>query len=462
MNEESDGAVEELFAISWPTRSEKSDGRDWDSAFERLLAFMDRDDAIADDDRPLLSDHAAERLGGAIADEASDRYDFVWPKVSEARARLRPIFDALDAREARAPGAIEAFSRGLGGLRTFHHLHQVLILEWLQGLGAQGLDTPGRLIAEIRLWPWGDSAPRARPILVGFLDHADSLVRAVAAEELGKTFDDIEPQFPEEWAELEGVLQDVKSAELRSPGVASAFIWGLPYRVRDDARLAAWVFDLLVERTGVEPEVRYFNSLEWVAAEEILNKSSAWIPRLVSAGKKDLANWVALSSDVRNREVESQLVGMTHDPDDWTARAAATSLALYYGTTTAAATNRGFVKVQDEQPLYRTFVVYDHDDLANPRILVLYPRHPRRSLTRTEADAAIDLLVPTDLRGNEVPQKALAPRTGRREFSNRTYVNYDLAGKKSPRVRRIAITGNGIQGPAWDPIALLRSRRIGE
>lgn len=453
---------EELFAIRWPTRK-NSDGAVWDTVFQQLLAFMDRDEPVSGDHRALLSDAAAERLGSALASEASDRYNFVWPTVAEARARLRPIFTALEAREARAAGAIEAFSYGCLNLHHFHHLHQVLLLEWLQGLHARGLDTPGRLIAEIRLWPWGDSASRARPrpLLLGYLDHADSLVRAVAARELGKTFDDIEPQFPKEWEQVEEMLAEVRAAELRAPGVASAFIWGLPHKVSDDPRLADWVFDVLVARTGAEPKVPYFNSLEWVAAEEILNKSSEWIPRLVAAGKRGLANWVAQETTVRNQEVADHLAEMTNDPDDWTARAAATCLALYYATTTAAATKRGFVRMVGEQSPYRVFVIYDHDEPAHPRILVVYPRHPRKSFTTAETDAALDVLVPPGLRGNELAQRVGDKAVRRREFSNRTYVTYDFAGKTHARVSRLEIVGNGIQGPTWDPIELLRQQTSG-
>lgn len=446
---------EELLAIKWPSRKEP-EAQVWENVFRRLLVLMDRDEPISDDHRALLSDAAAERLGSALAGEASYRYDFVWPTVAEARARLQPIFEALQAREARAAGAIEAFSYGCSGLHNFHHLHQVLIIEWLQRLVSQGLDSPGRLIAEIRFWPWGDSAFRARPILAGYLDHADPLVRAVAAKELGKTLEDIEPQFPGEWKQVEEVLREVRAAELRAPGVASAFVWGLPFAVQDDARLARWVFDLLLERTGTERKIPYFNSLEWVAAEEILNKSSAWIPQLVAAGKRSLANWVAMETKVRNREVADHLAEMTSDPDDWTARAAATCLALYYARTTPAATDRGFVRVEGERSPYRVFVIYDHDQPSHPRILVIYPRHPRRSFTLAEADAALDTLVPPGLRGKEQAQRAGDKGILRREFSNRTFVTYDLKGDTRPRVSRIEIVGNGIQGPKWDPVQLSR------
>lgn len=113
----------------------------------------------------------------------------------------------------------------------------------------------------------------------------------------------------------------------------------------------------------------------------------------------------------------------------------------------------------DDHPLLRAFIIFDHDDLAHPRILVLYPRHPR--LTLRQADTAVDLVVPAEIRGEERPYDSPGEETRRREFSNSTYVTYDLAGKKNPRVRRIEIVGNGIQGLGWDPIALLQNRGAG-
>jgi hypothetical protein len=437
-------------------RPTKPIDQDWDSVFERLLSFMSQDVPIVWDHRPLLSDLAAERLGRAIHDEPNTRYDFVWPPVAVVRERLLPIFEAIEAREARVPGAIEAFSHGLGGLHHHHKLHQVIILEWLQDLQLRGMDTPGRLIAEIRLWPWGDSATRCQPPLVDLLNHTDSLVRAVAAHELGSTLEDIEPEFPTEWAMAARVLDDVKRAEISSPGVAGAFIWGLPHTIRDDVRLEQWVFDVLIEREGDEPNVPYFNSLEWVAAEEVFSKSPEWIQTLASAGREGLADWLALSTEVRSPEVSSRLVTMTERPDDWTARAAATCLALYYAKTTPAAGRRGFVSVIDDHPLLRAFAIYNHDDLRHPRIMVLYPRHPRRSLSLAEADAAVDLIAPPALRGEEQTKRRPIKGRQRREFNKAVYVTYDLAGRTSKRPGRIEIVGNGIKGAAWDPIALLR------
>ncbi len=410
--------------------------------------------------RALLSDVAAERLGEAISAEASTRYDFVWPPVVVVRTRLGPIFAAIEAREARTPGAIEAFSYGLLDLHQFHKLHQVVMLEWLQDLRLAGMETSARLIAEIRLWPWGDSAVRGQPALVKHLSHHDPLLRAVAANELGKTLDDIEVEFTREWAEAAEILREVKRAELASPGVAGAFIWGLPSSIRDDERLQQWVFDLLVERKGSEPDVPYFNSLEWVAAEEVLSQSPTWIQALVSAGREDLADWLVLATKVRSPEVRNRLETMTGSPDDWTGRAAAASLALYYATTTPAASRRGFVSVVDEHPLVRAFAVFDHDDLQHARIMAMYPRHPRRSLSADEADEVLDLVVPQALRGEERTERWPIKGARKREFSNAVYVTYEFAGRTTRRTRRIEIFGNGIQGAAWDPVSLLRAWKV--
>ncbi len=165
MNEAPSSDEETVLAIRWPySHSEEGRTFDWDNAFDSLLSFMSHHDPTDDERRPLLSDLAAERLGSAIADEAHVRYDFVWPSVADARRRLIPILDALQARERRAAGAIEAFSYGCLNLHSYHKFHQVLILEWLQALRDDGLDTPGRLIAEIRMWPRGRQR-RARPSL---------------------------------------------------------------------------------------------------------------------------------------------------------------------------------------------------------------------------------------------------------------------------------------------------------
>jgi hypothetical protein len=78
--------LDELLAVTWPSRSEPGDAAAWDAAFEGLLSFMTRDDAIEDDHRRLLSDVAAERLGRALTAEADRRYDFVWPPILEVRS----------------------------------------------------------------------------------------------------------------------------------------------------------------------------------------------------------------------------------------------------------------------------------------------------------------------------------------------------------------------------------------
>ncbi len=455
-NEESASPLDELLTVTWPSRSEPGDGAAWDAAFERLLSFMTRDDAIEDDRRPFLSDLAAEKLGRALPAEADTRYDFVWPPVLEVRKRLDPILAAIEARERREPGALEAFSYGYGclNLHRYHKLLQVLILDWLQPLRDTGLDTPGRLIAEIRLWPWGDSESRARPKLIEFLSHENLLVRAVAANELGKTLDDIEPQYASEWSMVASVLEAVKTAEVARPGVASAFIWGLSFFIQKDPRLQQWVFDVLLARTGPELEVPYFNSLEWVAAEDVLNQSPGWIPKLVEVGKEDLANWVALSTKVRSPEVAAHLAAMTSLPDDSTARDAATELVLRYARTTPEASARGFVSVIDGHPLLKMFAIYDHDDLDHARVLSFYPRHPRRTLTTEEANSLVDAVLPTELRGEETFERW--PTRGRRQFANRVYVTYHFGSEKSHRIQRVEVIGNGIQGPDWDPVALFR------
>jgi hypothetical protein len=282
------------------------------------------------------------------------------------------------------------------------------------------------------------------------------LVRAVAANELGKILDDIEPEFVMEWASVEEVLEEVKRAEVAVPGVAGAFIWGLPFRVSNDARLQQWVFDVLIERKGPEPEVPYFNSLEWIAAEEVLSQSPDWIQALADVGKNELADWGALATKVRSPVVSAHLVAMTNDRDDMTARDAAAELALGFATTTPEAVNRGFVSVFEGHSLLKTFVVYDHDELVHPRILVLYPKHPRRSLTLGQADSAVEQLVPPEIRGEEKSDGKRRDCRLRREFSNRVYVTYVFAGETSQRVRRIEIIGNGIKGPAWNPVSLLQ------
>ncbi len=453
----SDQRLEELLAVDYWSRKETRGDQDWDDIFQQLLSFMS-DDLPIDFDRPLLSDVAAERLGNAIGAEASHRYGYAWPKVAEVRARLAPIFEAVTARERRAPGAVEAFSHGCLDLHSFHKLHQVLIVEWLQALQGSGVDTPERLVAEIRLWPWGDSLFRAREALIEYLGNVAQLVRAVAANELGKTLDDLEVEFESEWTIAWPLFEAVKRAEMELPGVAGPFIWGLPYRVREEFRVQQWVFDLVVEREGIEQEVPYFNSLEWIAADEILSQSPTWIAALVAAGRKDLADTVALETKVRGPDVANYLANLTGDPDDQIARAAAANLAIYYGRATADATTRGFVAVFDDATLFRALIVYDHDDLVHPRIVAVHPRHPRRTFNVAEADALVDLIVPPNVRGGEHVESEFRRRasTRRREFSNRVHVTYGMGRGRSPRVTRIEIFGNGIKGADWKPMASLK------
>ena len=286
MNVDGPSQLEELLALRWPMRPTKPSDQDWDSVFLRLLSFMSQDVPIVWDHRPLLSDLAAERLGAAIHDEPNTRYDFVWRRWQWFEGGF--VQSSMPSKLARSE-CRERSQPSLTGCEvstTITSSIKWIILEWLQDLQLRGMDSPGRLIAEIRLWPWGDSAPRCRPPLVDLLNHGDPLVRAVAANELGTTLDDMELEFPTEWAEAAEVLDKVKLAEISFPGVAGAFIWGLPRSIRDDARLQQWVFDVLIEREGDEPKVPYFNSLEWVATEEVFNKSPEWIRRARGGGAR--------------------------------------------------------------------------------------------------------------------------------------------------------------------------------
>ena len=72
----------------------------------------------------------------------------------------------------------------------------------------------------------------------------------------------------------------------------------------------------------------------------------------------------------------------------------------------------------------------------------------------------MDLVAPPALRGEEQTERRPIKRRRRRAFSNAVYVTYELAGTTTGRASRIEIVGNGIKGPAWDPISLLRDSKL--
>jgi hypothetical protein len=104
---------------------------------------------------------------------------------------------------------------------------------------------------------------------------------------------------------------------------------------------------------------------------------------------------------------------------------------------------------------FDAFVIFDDDDAVHPRLVAVYPRPASRRFSQVEADAIVDLILPPAVRGvEEPPETWLETRhRGRRRFPRRVSVDYDMP--RGRKIARIGIIGNGIQGPTWDPIALL-------
>jgi hypothetical protein len=431
-----------------------------DDLTARLLPMMTIDEPTEADDvesKPL-STAAAELLGGVVARAASLSMLGPWPQIRAVRSRIAPVLAAIESREHRLPGAMDAFSYHLGGL-TYEPVHRFVTVEWLQGLEESGFWGPGPLIAATRICIWGDRWSEFAAPIIALLDHEDAYVRAVAAHRLGEAFnaDRLEdPTLPD----VAKVFALVGEAERARPGVASAFLWGLPYCYRPEPHETppfdsrAWALDLLKTRSGEDPEIPQFNSLEWVGCEELWQASPYWARELLGFGRGDLAAWAATVGPHPVDGMLPVLVQLSHAADPVEARNAACILALHYRFCDDEATRRGFVRPIVTQHAFEGFAIFDHDDPVNARIVALYPKRPRRRFTELEANAAVDTAVPSVLRGAETGNDRESwNRDSWRSFKERVYVEYVRPSGR--QIASIEIYGNGIQGPGWDPVSLL-------
>jgi len=356
-------------------------------------------------EQPQVRETAIERAATAIGAEGAQAYRQGGFTPKPLRQRLAPLLEAVVAQEGQTVGCVESFCHYVALNLLDEEPYRSLMLQWLDALAdAQSISETTFLSCKTRLKGFGDTWEAARKILLLHLDHDELVIRAAAAQQLGRLYVDDDPS-----QSLAEMMSLIKQKEIERPGVAGPFFGAVYFefdfiqeQYNSSIDPVEWTLDILAHRQGDEPDFKYFNGLDFYA-HELCGGQAGLIRRLLDLGKTDIAIEAATEWRDRIEEVEPILMELGHHPDPEIAGRAAWHLAYHYHCLHPRGAELGVVELISDLTQVDIFLNYMPKSGEYPYSAVIYPKNDSDLLSDESAWQWVNTVIPPHIRGELAP-----------------------------------------------------------
>lgn len=432
----------------WP-----SSDTEWNEVFSLLYSAMESDDLD-------LIECAIGRAFAAIWAEQYQGDTDEQFKAQSALSRLRHILKIIEKQIERAPKIFDVVC--FEGIHRGGHLIKPALLTWIDKIGGSSafqpfIDKDSILSWQIGLDVFGDTWETAGRKLLGFLDHSNLIVRATAADKLAQFYNYNDPPL-----KLDEIMALILKKEIRRPGIAGPFWGAISFYIEHDLEKSGrsgdideWFFAILENRESEEPELEYFNTIDFHSHERFAG-CAEHIQRLIDIGRIDIAIMAATENDQEIPEIRPVLVKLGYEADPEVVRLAAWGLAYHYRYIHPEGQRRSFVKRISRPSGVDFFLNYSTKNPDYPYSIVIYPHSKLPGFTSESAWRLADQLMPPSLRGkmeskypaNENESRVFKDRTGYHFHQGAHITFYGQPGKEI--WHRIIIIWQGTP-ELWDP-----------
>lgn len=406
--------------------SEIHSAEEWNNYFEKAVALL----ACNDYD---VRDYAVNRLQNAVWAENSQKYRSAGFEPPAASERLAPIFAAILSIEEPAHFVMTFLRWG-----SYQDEHKEFLSSWLGSADVgEVLGSDVILACKIMTELYDtDDWNQARLFLEPLFDHQSELVRAAAASALGEMYNNDALNLPS----LGEAMRMARDFEIARPGFAGPFIGplllnGLDQGQLDDSgiNLSDWILEIIARRSGPEPELPFYNGIDFYAHEHLSTDSKS-VAKLIELGAEETAAMAATEEDFVVEGMQPLLEQLSFSKNDFVARICAWHLAYHYRVLPKTAIDRGFVSLVQKDDV-EIFYVYDRQSHGDrPYAATVYPIG--QDLDDGSAWTWVDKLVPPAVRppmeDNDFPYKTPQIYPGRAVYVYGPYfIKFYGAGESS-------------------------------
>ncbi len=363
-----------------------------------------------------VKDFVMDRMQKGIWAENAQSYRQPGFKPPEAAHRLLPLLDAI-AKEKEREKLLLSFLRWSSLSDEQKNVMSKYINELQQSDSWPASQVlTAKIQAELYV---KDDWSAAKSFLEPLFEHEDDLLRAAAANAFGEMYLYRAANLPP----LNETLEKVKNWEIKRPGFAGAFI-GQVMLDSDEGmfkdtniKVADWVLEIIAKRKSEEPDLPYYNGIDF-HAHEIMSCNPVAVGKLIEYGAETVAAMAATEEDRPIEGMQIHLEKLAHSSDDFVARICSWHLAYDYNFLHPEGVKRRYVRLIERNEV-RIFLVFNPGENKNePYAATIYPQGD--AISDDVAWKWIDRLIPPEIRP---PQgKDLYPSDGESSFHFGGYI----------------------------------------